>query len=247
MPYRRKRYFRKGRRYRRYRGRLSTYNVASKTSAKAQARQILALRRRTNVLFKRTRKDVEVMEWRSNDELTAGQAGSFYYHSFAGNVMGGLLHNFTNSDTFSGDKCICRGIRFNGMFRWSSGAPGNLPAFVKIVVCRLKGDYDDIPAAPYYTTGEIQTVLGGMRPNIGDVYTVLTTRLLRIDADDPVKVFNFYVRDGTTHKINWNGNSYRETAADPWTNDICIYWTIMNSSVQTARLDIQAKGVFIDN
>lgn len=253
MTYRRNRYSRYGRsrrnRYRRS-GRLSTYNIASKTSAKAQARQILALRRRTNILFKRTRREIEISNPGFATIEGRGSGGIAYESTVSQlNLTASLLRYLNDPQVFTGDKAQCKSIHLNGVLQWNATVPENGVAYARVIIAQMLGDYDELPSSPMIGSGNLPVALGPLRPNTSDNMRIISQKLVKITTNNPANAFSWTFRNLGLARLNWTDNvGWRANSLDPWTNDVVMYIQILNRGATDEQIAFQynLKGVFMD-
>lgn len=207
-------FYRSRRSYRKRRSALSTKRIYSKTSAKSQANQIYALRKRVTALNKRFRPEIKTLEnWGgpTSQTLTSGTLSDSYFRTYfqwpaVGASEGGRV----------GDKIRVKSLQWNLQMEYynnsatgyhdseSAGTPVRVivvrtreqidPSYAPALTDILKyGDY----SGDYYTARATSPYVHG----INDTYKVCYDKLCYLTTSKNQKCMRIFLGPQT---ITWN-------------------------------------------
>lgn len=207
MPYaRRSRYAGRSRRYRRYRSRtLSTRSVYTRTGAKAQAGQILALRRRVSRISRRIRPDIKVFQ--------SGVTSITFTNSALSNTSGGKwfiggLGQGTNDSQRVADKIYVKNLQWTSVFEYSNDFDSTtvpleaIGGTVRVVILQARtGEQYDVAPNPAslitnYTNAGVGYNLNTVSPLVNGItktWNVLRDFRFKLDENNPIRQFRMNI------------------------------------------------------
>lgn len=207
-------FYRSRRNYRKRKGALSTKNIYSRTSAKSQANQIYALKKKISKIYKRLKPEIythhnEVV----SKTFTNSSFGASYWSSHYT-----WPSNGTTDESKRGDKIWCKNMQLNFTFEYHnnsntayhSGESSGCP--VRVIILKSKTpvsatdpDISDILLYSNYSGAEYtQRAVSPYVHGITDKYKLLYNRVFYVNPTKNQKALRIFLRPGL---IQWETNS----------------------------------------
>ena len=209
------RYYRSRRGYRKRNGTLSTRKIFSKTSAKSQANQIYALKKKMNKIQKRFKP--EIYTHHLSSVISKTFTNSSFADSYWGNLYSWPMNGVSDEDK-RGDKIWCKNMQLNFTFEYynnsntgyhdseSSGCP------VRIILLKSKTPVNaSVPAlndillysshsGNEYTQRAVSPYVHG----ITDKYKILYNKVFYMNPTKNQKALRIFLKPGL---IQWESSS----------------------------------------
>ena len=248
--------------YKRKRSTLSNYKIATKTSAKAQSKQIYALKRRVNRIYRMNKPEVRIQQrLGSGVALSSNTAGVFQFDSTSGlgatSAIIPYLGSSYSADTGSApinNFARMRSFNLYGHLEYSTLATTSQPVTVRIVIVQTKTTraedltVDDIFASGTDVSSGFQKVYGPLQLGLSRTCKVLSDKRYILSYQRP----SLTIRTNLKYLLNF----YRDrTSASGGISEsvakgtIYVFYACQGLGLATnpALLTNSYKMAFIDN
>lgn len=207
---------------------LSNYNIATKTSAKAQSKQIYALKKRINYVYRLTKPEIQIQQRvAGNISLTALASGVIGFplvgtSSSTGIIYPSVLEANTasqNSATTGDTAAIgpnrfarARSIVFYGNWQYGTIGATNTPLTLRIVIIQTKTTRDmlvnaqDVFTAGNDSTNYFAAVYGPLQSGLARTCKVLSDKRYQLNYQRP----NVSIQTRLRYLLNF----YRDRSTD---------------------------------
>lgn len=249
--------------YRRKRSTLSNYKIATKTSAKAQSKQIYALKRRVNRIYRMNKPEVRIQQrLGAGVALTSDNAGVLQFDSYGTlgatssiiPYLGGASNADTNSDPIN-NFARMRSFNLYGHLEYSTLATTSQPVTMRLVIVQTKTTraqnigVDDVFASGTGVSSSFQKVYGPLQLGLSRTCKVLSDKRYILSYQRP----SVTIRTNLKYLLNY----YRDTASDSSSSGsesvakgtIYIFYACQGSGLaENPALFVNSyKMAFIDN
>lgn len=205
--------------YRRKRSTLSNYKIATKTGAKAQSKQIYALKKRVNRIYRMNKPEVRVQQrLGSGAAFQTSTSGVFNFDTVSGGAastaivpqLGSVISADTGSAPINNFSRL-RNFSFYGMLQYNTMSATSKPVTLRIVIVQTKTTRsDNITAEDIFSSGTdtssgFQRVYGPLQLGLSRTCKVLSDKRYVLSYQRP----NVTIRTNLKYLLNY----YRDSAA----------------------------------
>lgn len=258
MAYFRKRYNR--RRY--YKKPLSNYNIATRTSAKSQSKQIFYLKKRVNRIQRLTKPEIVTIQRNSSKiNLVSGQGVANWVSStdttsaFIAPNLGPLNSNVigeTNSPV-PNNFARLHNLKVYGNMQYTGVSSSSVPVNLRIVIVQLRTSRaSGLTSADIFTSGSsgndnFSAVFGPLQTGLARTCKVLSDKRYCLSFQRPsinirtsLKYLKNFYRDNNSSSSSVSSESFAK-------GSIYVFYAIYTSSnVEVGALDLIHKLAYTD-
>lgn len=229
----------KKRSYRKHYGKrkLSNYNIAMKTSAKAQSRQIYALKKRINYVYRLTKPEIQIQQRVATDITLTALAQAVMGFPLVGTSTSNAIiypsvldaNTASQNNAASGDTAAigpnrfarARSIVFYGNWQYGTVAEANTPLTLRIVIIQTKTTRDQlIGADDVFTAGNsgsnyFAAVYGPLQSGLARTCKVLSDKRYQLNYQRPnvsiqtrLRYLSNFYRDRSTNQAGDSSSDY---------------------------------------
>lgn len=205
--------------YKRKRSALSNYKIATKTSAKAQSKQIYALKKRVNTIYRMNRPEIRVQQrLGSGAAFQTTTSGVFNFDTVAGGTVSSAiipqLGTVVSADTGSApinNFARLRSFSFYGMLQYNAMSATSKPVTLRIVIVQTKTTRsDNVTDTDIFSSGTdtnsgFQRVYGPLQVGLSRTCKVLSDKRYVLSYQKP----NVTIRTNLKYLLNY----YRDQAS----------------------------------
>lgn len=243
---------------------LSNYRIATRTSAKAQSRQIYALKRRINVIQRRTKPEILIARRTISAPLafTGNGIGRALWTAASGTAsaivppLGTATIDLNPAATSSPTNNFARLLSFTlyGNFYYTEALTGtDNPIRLRIVIAQLKAtraeapDQGDVFAYAGNSTtisavyGPLQTGISRTMKVLSDRHYTLSYQRPNIVIRTPLKYLLSYYRD--SNSTSSGSSSTSETVSK---GGIYVFYAIYGANFTNCTLYLEGKLAYTD-
>lgn len=238
---------------------LSNYRIATRTNAKAQSRQIYALKRRINVIQKRTKPEVLITRRTIQSILnfTSSSTGRVLWTAGTGSSsafvppLGSAITDLNGTTTLSPQNNFARLLSFTlyGNFYYTAAPTGtDSPMRLRLVIAQLKATRAEAPdqndvftignaGSPVY--GPLQTGLARTLKVLSDRHYTLSYQRPNVVIKTPLRYLLSYYRD-----TNSAGSSGASDVISK--GGIYVFYAVYGATVTNCTLSLEGKLAYTD-
>ena len=237
---------------------LSNYRIATRTSSKAQSRQIYALKRRIDVIQRRTKPEIMIHRRIGNAILnfTTSASGLFEWSSPPGSVqfappLGTQTSDLNTASSVTPSNNFARLLSYTlyGNFYYTD-LPNdqNGPVRLRVVICQLRATRGEVlgPSDVFSNGNAGSAVYGPLQTGLARTLKVLSDRHYTLSFQRPniaiktkLKYLLPFYRDS-----NASGSA---TSSESWAKGgIYVFYSVYGATFTNCSLSLEGKLAYTD-
>lgn len=238
---------------------LSNYRIATRTSAKAQSRQIYALKRRINVIQRRTKPETLIIRKTISSILafTSNTTGRALWSTGTGSSssftpsLGAQSTGVNGATTSSPPNNFARLLSFTlyGNFYYSQAPTGtDNPIRLRIVIAQIKATRSEAPDqndvfsygnAGSAVYGPLQTGIARTMKVLSDRHYTLSYQRPNIAIKTPLKYLISYYRDSSSSDSSIGSDTIGK-------GGIYVFYAVYGATFTDCSLSLEGKLAYTD-